>query len=46
VAVKLSDTPGGVRFPTPLAGRHTEEILTSLGYGPDDIESLRAAGAI
>jgi crotonobetainyl-CoA:carnitine CoA-transferase CaiB-like acyl-CoA transferase len=46
VAVKLSDTPGGVRFATPLAGRHTEEILTSLGYGPDDIESMRVAGAI
>ncbi len=46
VAIKLSDTPGEVRFPTPLAGSHTEEILTELGYGTDDIDSLRATGAI
>jgi crotonobetainyl-CoA:carnitine CoA-transferase CaiB-like acyl-CoA transferase len=46
VAVKLSETPGAVRFPTPLAGSHTEEILAGLGYGESDIDAMRAAGAI
>ncbi|MPY91671.1 MAG: CoA transferase [Acidimicrobiia bacterium] len=46
VAIKLSQTPGSVRFPTPRAGAHTDEILGSLGYSGDDIASLRAAGAI
>ena len=27
VAIKLSDTPGSVRFPTPLPAAHTDEIL-------------------
>ncbi|MDH4147303.1 MAG: CoA transferase [Acidimicrobiia bacterium] len=46
VAIKLSDTPGAVRFPTPLSGAHTDEILDSLGYSTSDIISLRAAGAV
>jgi len=46
VAIKLSDTPGSVRFPTPLSGAHTDEILTSLGYSADDIAALRAARAV
>ena len=46
VAIKLSDTPGGVRFPTPLSGSHTDEILDGLGYSPADISGLRQAGAI
>jgi alpha-methylacyl-CoA racemase len=46
VAVKLSDTPGGVRFATPPAGSHTEEILAGLGYGTTEIDAMRAAGAI
>lgn len=46
VAVKLSDTPGSVRFPTPLSGAHTNEILESLGYSTGDIDTMRAAGAV
>ena len=46
IAIKLSDTPGTVRFPTPTPGAHTDEILTSLGYAAPDIEALRAAGAV
>jgi crotonobetainyl-CoA:carnitine CoA-transferase CaiB-like acyl-CoA transferase len=46
VAINLSDTPGSVRFPTPLAGQHTGDILGELGYTPDDIAALRKTGAI
>jgi len=46
VAIKLSDTPGGVRFPTPLAGSHTDQILDELGFDAAAIENLRASGAI
>ncbi len=46
VAIKLSQTPGSLRFPTPLPGAHTEEILHGLDYTHEDIGRLRAAGAI
>jgi formyl-CoA transferase len=47
IPVKYSQTPGTVRFPPPLLGEHTDEILTEvLGYSPEKIETLRGAGAI
>jgi crotonobetainyl-CoA:carnitine CoA-transferase CaiB-like acyl-CoA transferase len=46
VAIKLSDTPGGLRFPTPASGSHTDEILAELGYDTAAIADLRSAGAV
>lgn len=46
VAIKLSDTPGEIRFPTPLQGAHTDEILGELGYSGDDIAAFKTAGAV
>ena len=44
--VKLSETPATVRRPPPLLGQHNDEILAELGYPPEQIADLRAAGAI
>ncbi len=46
VAIKLSDTPGDVRFPTPMSGAHTDEILADLGYSDGEVADLRAAGTV
>ena len=44
--VKLSDSPADVKR-SPLLGEHTEEILTQvLGYSADEIDQIRASGAI
>ena len=42
----LGATPATVRLPPPLLGEHTDEILADLGYGPGDVERLRAAGSV
>ena len=43
--VKMSDSPADVRR-SPLLGEHTEEILAELGFGADQIASLRAEKVI
>ena len=42
--VKLSATPGGIRTPPPRAGEHSQEILASLGYTPEEIAAFHASG--
>lgn len=46
VGIKLSDTPGAVRWTGPLTGQHTDSVLAALGYGSDRIAELRASGAV
>ncbi len=41
MGIKLSDTPGRFRHSAPQPGQHTDEILSSLGYGESDLKSLR-----
>jgi crotonobetainyl-CoA:carnitine CoA-transferase CaiB-like acyl-CoA transferase len=41
IPIELSETPGAYRRPAPLVGEHTDEILTSLGYGAAEIAALR-----
>jgi len=44
--IKLSDTPGGPTGPPPTFGEHTDQVLTELGYSPEDIQTLRTTGAV
>jgi formyl-CoA transferase len=43
--IKMSDSPADVKR-SPLLGEHTEEILTELGFGADQIAALRAEKVI
>ena len=36
--------PRGIRYPAPEPGTHTDEVLAWLGYSPEEIEQLAAAG--
>ncbi len=45
-AVKLSETPGGVRSRAPLIGEHTEEVLAQFGFDAAEITRLKSARAI
>jgi formyl-CoA transferase len=41
VTPKLSETPGGTRWLGPALGEHTDEVLRTLGYAPQQIAELR-----
>jgi crotonobetainyl-CoA:carnitine CoA-transferase CaiB-like acyl-CoA transferase len=46
ITPKLSDTPGGVRWPGPALGQHTDDVLHELGLAEADIAHLRKIGAV
>jgi crotonobetainyl-CoA:carnitine CoA-transferase CaiB-like acyl-CoA transferase len=46
VPVRFSETPGTIRLGPPAVGRHTDDVLTSIGYDRASIERLRAEGCI
>jgi crotonobetainyl-CoA:carnitine CoA-transferase CaiB-like acyl-CoA transferase len=46
IPVGLSETPGSIDRPAPEFGQHTEEVLLEYGFDWQEIESLRAMGAI
>lgn len=43
---KLSETPGETRWIGPKLGEHTREVLSALGYSGEQIERLKAGGAV
>jgi formyl-CoA transferase len=46
IPYKLGDTPATVRRHPPMLGEHTDEILSELGYTPEQRADLRRDGAI
>ncbi|HEV7167922.1 MAG TPA: CaiB/BaiF CoA-transferase family protein [Micrococcaceae bacterium] len=44
--VRLTRTPPTMRTAPPVLGQHTDEVLASLGFNPEDIASLRTSGAV
>jgi crotonobetainyl-CoA:carnitine CoA-transferase CaiB-like acyl-CoA transferase len=46
IGLKLGDTPGRMRHPGPRLGQHTDDVLSALGYRPDDIATLRQRGVV
>ena len=44
--VKLSDTPGTLRYPPPTVGQDNDEILAAAGYSAEQIAERRQAGVI
>ena len=42
--LKLSATPLDPRRRAPMLGEHTDDVLLAVGYSPDEVEQLRAAG--
>jgi alpha-methylacyl-CoA racemase len=43
---RFSRTEGEVAGPTPERGAHTRDVLAELGYAPEAIDDLAAAGAV
>jgi crotonobetainyl-CoA:carnitine CoA-transferase CaiB-like acyl-CoA transferase len=45
-AVKMSETPGSIRFRAPYVGEHTGEVLNGLGYTEEEIAMFKEKGII
>jgi formyl-CoA transferase len=46
IVPRLSDTPGETRWLGPKLGEHTAEVLTALGFAPDEQQALKRRGVI
>jgi len=46
IVPKLQGTPGSVEWTGPALGEHNDQVLTELGYSPQQINSLREQGCI
>lgn len=44
--VTMSDTPGRATLPPPLLGQHTRDVLTEVGFSPEEISRLATTGVI
>ena len=46
IVPKLSDTPGAVEWTGPALGEHNQQVLSTLGYSPEQIAEMKSSGAI
>ncbi|MHB8072421.1 CaiB/BaiF CoA transferase family protein [Desulfosporosinus fructosivorans] len=46
IPIKLSETPGSVRMAPPTLGQNNIEVLSRLGYSPEDIAIFKDKGVI
>jgi len=46
IPMRFSETPGTIRIGPPTVGEHTDDILASIGYSPQDIQRLRDEGCV
>jgi formyl-CoA transferase len=46
IVPKLSDTPGAVEWTGPALGEHNQQVLSALGYSPEQIAEMKSSGAI
>jgi crotonobetainyl-CoA:carnitine CoA-transferase CaiB-like acyl-CoA transferase len=46
IVPKLSETPGEIKWTGPALGQHSADVLKDLGYSHDEVEDLKASGAI
>ena len=46
IPIKLSATPGAIRRAPPTLGQDTVAVLLELGFSGEEIDALRASGAI
>lgn len=44
--MRLSRTPSEMRLRPPECGEHTDEVLGSFGYGPEEVADLRRRGVV
>lgn len=44
--IRYSATPASIRLPAPKLGEHAGDILREIGYSPEEVAALRAAGAV
>lgn len=46
LTAKFAKSPGSIDAPPPRLSQHTAQILGTLGYSSEDVEKLRASGAV
>ena len=46
LTAKFAKSPGAIDAPPPRLSQHTAQILGTLGYSLEDVEKLRASGAV